>query len=424
MDRAIIAEIEKYRAEGRGWSEISDMLHATFGLRRGSESWRKVWLRERDQRLKHGTPVAVAPAPAASGREVVTWKGDGSIEDDRIVSMTDAELKDPRAVLLAHGFDPAEWELVYAKHSVWDTNLSKGDCTKFYSSRITVRPKRAPDVQDLVQLLANAKPIELPFVVKPAPTKRVLELTLADLHLNKLAWRGETGNDYDLAIACRRVQDVVQDVLRRMGDETFDRIIVPVGNDLFNSDNSEGTTHAGTPQSNDTRQPKVFETALTLFAGIIQQMRGHCRTVEVVLVQGNHDEDTSMMFAHALKAWFRNEADVQVDARPLKRKYLTIGKCLLVLGHFDQDSKRLVEIIPQEAGELWGRTKYREAHGAHRHSESILPFAGFMLRRAPSVTGRDKWHYDNGFLAGFVHTTYVWDPDAGLDTTWYTRVRE
>lgn len=425
MDPNIIAEIEKLKAIGLEWSPIADRLHAAFGLRRSPEGWRKVWLRERCRRGAGSmAPVAVPVADAPRGKETIVWKGDGSVEADRVVELSTEDLKNPRAILLAHGFDPTVWELVFAKNSVWDVNLKAGDVAKFYASKITARPKTAPDAVDLEALLANVRPLELPAIPRAASGGRVLELTLADLHLNKLAWRGETGNDYDLSIACKRVHFIVNDVIRRMGDEVYDRIIVPVGNDLFNSDNSEGTTHAGTPQSNDTRQAKVFETALTLFAGIIEKLRGHADRVEVILVQGNHDEDTSMMFAHALKAWFRTTADVTVDASPLKRKYLKIGRCLLVLGHFDADSKRIAELIPAEERRMWGEAEICEVHGAHLHAESDRPFAGFMLRRAPSVTGRDKWHYDSGYLAQLVHTTYVWDPDSGIETTWYTRIRK
>ena len=418
MNDDIRHELAVLRAGNTPWHIIAEHMRRTRGIDKSAESWRKTLNRNGAQ-----TPPVTVDTDEVRGKETITWKQDGSVEVERIIKLDPAEKENPRSVLLAHGYDPAAWELIYAKHSKWDTNLKAGDCRVFYASKITVRPKTVPDIDDVLRILETVVPKWIPTPPKfERQSELVLEMTLADLHLNKLAWAGTTGNDYDLKIACDRVRMVMADILQRMDGKKYKRIIVPVGNDMFNSDNSEGTTHKGTPQDNDTRLPKVFETAVALFAGIIEKFREYTDDVYVVLVPGNHDKDASMYFAHAMKAYFRNCPDVTVDTSARPRKYIIIGRCLLVLGHFDKETKTLAELIPSEGRRKWGQVDYVEVHGSHLHRESYRTYAGFELRRASSITGRDEYHTEEGYDSPVVHMTYVWDPETGIYSIWYSRI--
>ena len=54
---------------------------------------------------------------------------------------------------------------------------------------------------------------------------------------------------------------------------------------------------------------------------------------------------------------------------------------------------------------LWGRAKYREIHTGHFHKKDQIDYnpistdGGVVIRRIPSLTGTDYWHYSNGYVA-------------------------
>jgi hypothetical protein len=273
-------------------------------------------------------------------------------------------------------------------------------------------------MDDVMRMLENAEPVALPKAEKQENEGRILELSLSDIHLGRLSWAGTAGANYDVEIGIKRVQNVIAAIVARMGGEIFASIVVPVGGDLLNCDSSKGDTTNGTPQDNDGRFPRVFSKTLTLICSIIEEMRNHSDKVQVVNTPGNHDEDSTTMLTYAIKSWFRTCDDVEVDTTAVKRKYLTWGDCLLCLGHFAEDGKQLPYIIPTEAAEAWGRTKYREAHGGHLHKESTIDYGGFVLRRAPSIVLADEWSHGKGYGCRARHTTYIWHPDRGMEEIW------
>lgn len=353
-------------------------------------------------------------------REEVTKNTDGT-RTSEITTTTPLDLNDDRAILLFHHYDPEKWEVAWSKSAKWDAIPKHGEeAETFYSSKVTVRPTNNVRPESISEMLRDAKPIAMPIVKTPTG-RRVLELSLADIHIGRLAWHGSAGADYDTKIAVERVRKVMGRVVERIGNERFGTIIVPVGGDLMNQE-ATGATTGGTPQDVDSRFPRVFRDTMYLMASIIEEMRHHADKVQAIHINGNHDSNSSASLAYAMEAWFRNCPDVEVDCSAIKRKYLTFGECLLVLGHFADERTMLPHIIPSEGAEKWGKAKYREAHGQHLHKESVIDYPGFTLRRSPSIVSNDEWSHSKGYGCLQRHTTYIWEPDRGLDTVWYDGV--
>ena len=65
----------------------------------------------------------------------------------------------------------------------------------------------------------------------------MLEVNIFDLHFGKLCWNGETGEDYDTKIASKRFHNAIDDIVGKAIFHDVDKIVFPVGNDFFNSDN-------------------------------------------------------------------------------------------------------------------------------------------------------------------------------------------
>jgi len=412
----MLEELDSFaKSRNHNWDLVKKDMDFARHENKSANAWRKLW----NRKCKN---VAVPDATIDSTLSRVQYSlGDGDVQSsERVIPLLDEQLCDKRHILLAHKYNPDEWEIVNARNTYWDGQTKANGKETFYSSKITVKPKSTVDIQDIEQIFSRLKVLEhpMPICKKRVANGRTLELTLCDLHIGRLSWNGTTGKDYDLNIACERVYRVIRNIIEKMGEEHFDNIIIPVGQDIFNSDGSKGTTFNGTPQDEDTRFPKAFERTLQLFCNIIEELRCHTSNVSVVLVVGNHDTDSAMMLSHALKSWFRTCDDVTVDTSSIKRKAIKMGNNLLVLGHFDEDTKRLPNVIPMEFSELWGKTLYREAHGSHLHKEQVVDCGGFVLRRSPSIVEIDEWSYGKGYGTTARHASYIWGAK-GVEDIWF-----
>ena len=54
-----------------------------------------------------------------------------------VAKLNNEQLKNPDYLLQIHGYNPDEWEITSAKHSIWNNKLDN----ELYSSRITVKPR-------------------------------------------------------------------------------------------------------------------------------------------------------------------------------------------------------------------------------------------------------------------------------------------
>lgn len=143
----------------------------------------------------------------------------------------------------------------------------------------------------------------------------MLEVPIVDLHLAKLSWEPETGENYDSKIAEKRFMGVIYDVVERAQKYEFEQIVFPIGNDFFNYDDLTGSTTKGTPQDNDSRWQKLFLKGTELLVKAIDLL-AQLAPVRVFQIPGNHDTTVSWYAVCYLQAWFKNHSDVKIDTNP------------------------------------------------------------------------------------------------------------
>ena len=168
----------------------------------------------------------------------------------------------------------------------------------------------------------------------------MLEVPIVDLHLAKLAWAPETGENYDIKIAEKRFMDVICDIVERAQHYEFEQVVFPIGNDFFNYDSVDGATTKGTPQDNDSRWAKMFLKGRELLITAVDLL-SQIAPVKVFQIPGNHDYQASWYAIVCLHDWFRNDENVTVDISPKSRKYVEFGKCLIGFTHGDKEKKRI-----------------------------------------------------------------------------------
>lgn len=291
----------------------------------------------------------------------------------------------------------------------------------------------AVDLRTIVDEVRNYAPIYPAMVFHDSPRKsrRLLELTIPDLHIGKLAWGEECGTDYDSKIAEELFQEAVADLLKKTSGHAFDEILLVVGNDFLNVDNSQNTTSAGTPQDCDTRHAKTFKIARLLIQKTVEQLRAFAPQVTVMFVPGNHDTQSCYYLGEVLDAWFSKTDGVAVDNRPQLRKYFQFGRVLLGFTHGDKERPGdLPLLMATEVPNLWASTDHREIHTGHFHQRKATSWVGVSenkgvtVRILPSLCAPESWHVGRGYVGNLrAAEAYVWDSEEGLVGTAVFNVR-
>lgn len=312
-----------------------------------------------------------------------------------------------------------KWEMGYTT-SPKESKVSKSE--PLYQVKAFLKRKRniAEAQQEIRDLLESAKIRIIPAKdVKKQTGKKggMLEINLTDHHFGKMAWQLETlGANYDVKIATAVFHRALQTLLDRSPFTNYEEIWFVVGNDLFNADNAAGQTTAGTQVESDFRYKKTYVTVRTLMVRAIEQLRYLADKVKVIVVPGNHDNNTTWHLGDSLELHFSKHPDVEVDNTPSPRKYRVYGNTLIGYTHGDKGKQKdLPLLMTVEAREQYGITKFHEWHTGHVHMTKTEEHHGIRVRVLPALCPPDKWHAEMGFVGNLRSSeAFHWDKIQGL----------
>jgi len=254
-------------------------------------------------------------------------------------------------------------------------------------------------------------------------SKNLFTPCIFDLHLGKLAWGEETGEDYDSKIAVTRFQNALEDLIKKSEGYEPQKILFPVGNDIYNSDKSKPfpQTTNGTPQMDDLRWQKMFRLGIKMITEAVIRL-AKVAPVEVVTIFSNHDHERVFYLGETLSAVFENHPSVNVDNSPKVRKYFRWGECLLGLAHgHNEKPTDLPLTMAQEAKKDWAKTFYREWLLGHLHhqkkyqTQTTKDYSGVRVTYLTSPSAADAWHYERNFTGAIKGAEgYIYNKDEGL----------
>lgn len=346
---------------------------------------------------------------------------DGTLTSDKLIAIKEDELKNPNSLLNAHGFDVKEWELVSARNNIWNVYSKQDGIQELYSSKIVVKPRTEISLEEIKEFYNDLINTYSSPIVKKYENKNGLlfELPIVDLHLGKFSTSDIVKDEYNTQIARDCFNKVIDTCISRLRGINIEKIIFPIGNDFFHFDTVSTTTTGGTPQDTDMKHQTLFKSGVLLLIDGITKLSNELKApIEVFCVQGNHDFMTSYHAVMSLWCYFHNNENVIVDLSTSPRKYIEFGNCLIGYSHGEKEKKRIEKIMQVEAAESWGRTKFREFHLGHLHSEQVSEDGGVIIRNLSSVTGTDAWHHNSGYIGAIRKCTcFLWDKDNGLDST-------
>lgn len=360
-------------------------------------------------------------------KSVETYDGSKNITTyDDLIEIFEGETLTPQLIMEHHHLSPLEWKITSYSNGKWHSLIKGGKRLVQYKSKLCVKPiNNGIDMNAVSEHFKNFVP-EYSKTIKKANHdggNKLLVPALYDVHFGKMGWHGEVGEgeNYDLNIAKERFLKNSKAYIERVKGQKFEKVLYVIGQDFIHSE-PDGNTVNNTKQDCDGRYQKIFTVACEALIESIMDFK-EIAPVDVVLVQGNHAENSEFFMAELLKAYFRNDDDITVDSSPMLRKYYRFHNNLLGLSHGEYEGKRIAELMPVEARSDWGETEYHEFLLGHLHHESSLESTGVTIRRIPSICGVDAWSKKMGYcMSPKRSVAFVYDAEHGLVDTMYQPV--
>ena len=314
----------------------------------------------------------------------------GTIESTLVV---DFEPKDDIELAALHKINLDKYIIV----NYWSKLLPNG---KFTSS-VFSKKKEAKDytAEDFAKFLENYKPNYIP---QPQPKQEHsklidVEISLSDFHLAKRHIDG----DNSPAVRCKRYFDTAIQLANNVKAlYDIDRIVFPISNDFFHTDNYQHQTTNGTPQETIVDYAHEYELGFALLVDTITALKNVCKELHVILVQGNHDRTKSYYLAHALDVYFSADNNVYFDREHSTVKATLLGETFVGYHHGNckiEDLPLLFATHP-DYSVMFGYAKYREVHTGDKHHYMAKEVKGVRIQQMPSLSGTDRWHQDNNYV--------------------------
>lgn len=362
----------------------------------------------------------------------IEWKGGKNYKDGHIKTLDQ--------LLKVTQVDLDIWKVKSYTVNKWDVTSWKSNSPETIENfqvkaqlERDIKTQRAKDAAVIYnELTKKYKPtiLNVNAVNLNSDENNLLEISIFDLHIGKLAWAGETGENYDVKIAKKRFKTSIEKLLQRASGFNYSRILFPIGNDFFNSDNIFNTTTKGTQQDEDLRWQKTFKVGTELLVDGINMLKQSGVPVDVIVIPGNHDFERSFYMGTVLEGWFRNDEMVDINNGASPRKYYRFGEVLLGFTHGGEEKESSLPLIMAsdiESKPMWSETKFHEWHLGHIHrkrnvkysvvekKQSLAEDLGVTIRYLSSLTGTEEWHHRKGFIGHIkAADAFIWNDNTGL----------
>lgn len=337
-------------------------------------------------------------------------------------------------LLTACKVDRTEWQVARHVINKWEVGAKQEDGsvlrTPLFQIKAWLERSRGLDIakalREVVQEIRISPPVaarvESTFSSLGADDPHLLEVSMPDIHIGKLTWAPEVGESYDTALAPTIALTAAHNLWAKASVFPIRRVLLPLGNDLYNVNNAAGTTAGGTPQDEDGRWKKTFKVGIKLAVDLIEFFRGKTpEGVDVMIVPGNHDPERVYYLGCVLEGIYSKTSDVRINNGEKARKYFRFGQTLLGFTHGQGEKHdKLPLIMAGEAAQDWAQTVHHEWHLGHLHHKKETryhagqEFGPVRVRILPSLCPADEWHFNSGYVGSKrAAEAYLWSFNHG-----------
>lgn len=299
----------------------------------------------------------------------------------------------PEEVIRDHKINTKEYKL----SGYWSKAKEKG---WHVSANFTKLQGEENVAMNYLKVLENYKSVYEPSQYINSRTSSnnptMVEISLADYHLDKMGIEGET-----LEERATRFISTAHELITKASNaySNIQEIVFVVGNDFFNSDGwNNGTTVHQNIQDNNSLWDRAYETGFDILVQTITMLMGYAPKVKVIVVPGNHAKVKEFYLGHALQAYFRQEPRLEFDRKSTPRKIHIYGNTLIGYHHGNCKIDQLPLLMATEFYEAWGKCKYKEIHVGDKHFMMEKEIHGVRIKQIPAMSPTDRWHDENNYI--------------------------
>jgi hypothetical protein len=237
-------------------------------------------------------------------------------------------------------------------------------------------------IDEIMAAIKDGTPISQ---IKPSienDAEGMLEIPLFDMHFGIA----------DLAF----YEKALKKILAIIVSKHWDKIVIPVGQDLFHNDSIEkGITTKGTIIEKVDMRKAVYD-AKTFYFNLIDTALQNANEVSVIYSAGNHDKTVGWMFVQVLKERY---GDI-VDDTTTERKALLWRGCFVGITHGSKKGDTVSGLrgyFTMEFPTEFAAASVREIHAGHLHREDGKDEYGVQVRRLSTGNKDDDWTIDEGY---------------------------
>lgn len=226
------------------------------------------------------------------------------------------------------------------------------------------------------------------------------QYTVTDSHFGMLAWREETGADYDLRIAEQLLLDWFSAAIFN-SPQAHTAVFAQLG-DLMHHDALESVTPAHRHVLDaDSRLQKVIRVVIRTIRRVVDMLLQKHQHVHIVMASGNHDPASSAWLREMLAAMYENEPRITVDSSPGLYYAFEWGGTLLMYHHGHKRGMNNVDAtLAGIFREMFGRSKHAYAHIGHLHSDEGRKSGLMYVERHETLAAPDAYAAGGGWLSG------------------------
>ena len=249
---------------------------------------------------------------------------------------------------------------------------------------------------------------------------------LGDHHFGMLAWRKETGDDWDTKLAKQNLEMAIAH-LKLVAPPSYSAVFTNLG-DLLHVDNRTNRT----PQSGhildvDSRYARIIRFAAYGMCSGVESLLSKHEIVKVINVPGNHDPDSASWVALVMEAYFRNNPRVIVETSPAKMLFHEFGANMIASTHGDtMKFEQIPGIMAALQPQLWGRANYRVCHTGHVHNrikQETREYRGAHVEAHGVLPPSDSYGASLGYNSDRTMKAIVYHKEGGEQARYTYRIR-
>lgn len=263
---------------------------------------------------------------------------------------------------------------------------------------------------DLIDDLKNLnKSTFKKYKISKKNNQNLLEVSLPDFHLGKTDGKS-------IQQQCDLYVESIIELVEKVRGINITKILLPTGNDLFNSDTLDHTTTRGTPQLDNAPWQLTFRSGVKAVMKSIEYLKT-IAPVDIVIVQGNHDYQKCFYLGEVLEAYYTLDKNVTIDNEiNSPRKYYKFGKTLFGYTHGDKEKMfNLPLTMAVEESVSFAETDNHYWRLGHLHKEMVNEFQGVVVETLPALCNQDEWHKKMGYNSKRKAKAYIWNYERGME---------